>query len=49
MRLDIALQVIHRPGRVEIPVIAEPDAGTRLTGQIEILRFVLEEHPHVGI
>jgi len=49
MGLNVVLQMIRRSRRVEVSMIPEPDARTRLAGQVQSLRLVMEQHPHVRI
>src|SRR5580658_4432317 len=49
MRFNVALQMIRRPSRVEISIVAEPDGRAQLRRQIQILCLVLEEYRHVRV
>jgi hypothetical protein len=49
MDRDVMLQMIRRLRRVEVSMVPEPDARTRFAGQVQSLRLVMEQHPHVWI
>src|SRR6266403_118374 len=49
MGLNIVLQMIRRSGRVEVSMVPESDARARFAGQVQGLRLVMEQHPHVWI
>src|SRR5712675_2751128 len=49
MGLDVVLQMICRSRRVEVSMVSESDARTRFAGQVQSLRLVMEQHPHVWI
>jgi hypothetical protein len=49
MGLDVGLQMIRRSHRIEVSMVPEPYARTRFAGQIESLRPVLEQRPHVWV
>jgi hypothetical protein len=49
MGLNVVLQMIRRSRRVEVSMVPEPDARTRFAGQVQSLRLVMEQHPHVWI
>src|SRR5260221_294041 len=49
MGLHVVLQMIRRSRRVEVSMVPEPDARTRFAGQVQSLRLVMEQHPHVWI
>jgi hypothetical protein len=49
MGLNVVLQMIRRSRRVEVSMVPEPDARARFAGQVQSLRLVMEQHPHVWI
>src|SRR6266478_657054 len=46
---NVVLQMIRRSRRVEVSMVSQSDARTRFAGQIQSLRLVMEQHPHVWI
>jgi hypothetical protein len=49
MGLNVVLQMIRRSRRVEVSMVPKSDARTRFAGQVQSLRLVMEQHPHVWI
>src|ERR1700722_5099710 len=49
MGLDVVLQMIRRSRRVKVSMVPEPDARTRLAGQVQSPRLVMEQHPHMWV
>src|SRR5258706_10457170 len=49
MGLNILLQMIRRSRHVEVSMVPKSDARTRLAGQVQSLRLVMEQYPHVWI
>jgi hypothetical protein len=49
MGLDVVLQMIRRSRRVEVSMVPKSDARTRFAGQVQSLRLVMEQNPHVWI
>src|ERR1700686_1402768 len=47
--LNVVFQMIRRSRRVEVSMVPKPDARTRFAGQVQSLRLVVEQHPHVWI
>src|SRR4051812_48849001 len=45
----IVLQEIDGSRRIEVPVVAKPDAGTAPTAEIHISALVLEQYRHIWI
>jgi hypothetical protein len=49
MGLNVVLQMIRRSRRVEVSVVPKSDARTRFAAQVQSLRLVVEQNPHVWI
>src|ERR1700722_456514 len=49
MGFNVVLQMICRSRRVKVSMVPESDARTRFAGQVQSLRLVMEQHPHVWI
>jgi hypothetical protein len=49
MGLNVVLQMIRRSRRVEVSMVPKSDARTRFAGQVQSLRLVMEQSPHVWI
>jgi len=49
MGLNVVLQMIRRSRRVEVSMVPKSDARTRFAGQVQSLRLVMEQNPHVWI
>ncbi len=49
MGLNVVLQMIRRSRRVEVSMVSESDARTGFAGQVQSLRLVMKQHPHVWI
>jgi len=49
MGLNVVLQMIRRSRRVEVSVVPKSDARTRFAAQVQSLRLVIEQNPHVWI
>src|SRR5260370_885926 len=49
MGLNVVLQMIRRSRRVEVSGVPKSDARTRFAAQVQSLRLVVEQNPHVWI